>query len=359
MSACDFEVRKENLRETRFTTAPAAEPEPGEALLRVEKFGFTSNNVTYGAVGEAIGYWNFFPAEPGWGRIPVWGIAVVERSRNDALPEGERLYGYLPMSTHLRIRPEHVGRGGLIDGAAHRSALPPVYNQYVRLAHEPGYEPSHDDRRMVLQPLLATAFLIDDFLAENDFFGARAVVLASASSKTAFSLAYFLSRRGGIEVIGLTSPGNAAFVEGLGFYDRVVPYGKIAALQADLPIVYVDMAGNAQVTRDVHQHFGDAVRHSCLVGLTHWEHGGSLDGLPGAKPAFFFAPTHIEKRRQDWGRDEFQSRLAAASRDLFAATESSIRIVHGRGRNAVEEVYRDALEGRMRPDEGHVLTLRD
>lgn len=358
--ACDFEVRRENLRETRFTAGSAAGPlEPGEALLRVEKFGLTSNNVTYGAVGEMIGYWNFFPAEAGWGRIPVWGIGVIESSRHDELHEGERLYGYLPMSTLLRIRPERISRNGVVDGSAHRSALPPVYNQYARLANEPGYDPAQDDRRMVLQPLLATSFLIDDFLADAGFFGASTVVIASASSKTAFCLAYFLARRKSCEVIGLTSPGNVAFVERLGCYDRVVPYGEIAMLPADRAIVYVDMAGNGQVTRQVHEHFRDGVKHSCLVGFTHWEKGGSLDGLPGAAPAFFFAPTQIEKRRGDWGADELQSRIAAARHDVLRDTESWIRIVHGRGRDALEKAYGDAVEGRMRPDEGHVLTLQE
>jgi len=359
-NVCDFEVRRDDLRETRFTTGAApTELSAGEGGLRIEKFGLTANNVTYGAVGEMVGYWNFFPAEAGFGRIPVWGIGVVERSRQPDLPEGERLYGYLPMSTHLRIRPEHVSRTGVVDGSAHRSALPPVYNQYARLAGEPGYDPAQDDRRIVLQPLLATSFLIDDFLAEAGFFGAKALVIASASSKTGFCLAYFLARRKGIEVIGLTSPGNRAFALGLGCYDRVVPYADVEKLPADVPIVYVDMAGNGDVTRRVHEHYRDGVKQSCLVGLTHWEKGGSLEGLPGAKPAFFFAPTQIEKRRKDWGADGFQARIAAARSDVLRDTESWIRIVHGRGPAALETAYRDALEGRLRPDEGHVLTLLD
>ena len=42
----------------------------------------------------------FFPAESGWGRVPVWGFADVVGSRHQALAEGVRVFGYLPMSTH-------------------------------------------------------------------------------------------------------------------------------------------------------------------------------------------------------------------------------------------------------------------
>jgi hypothetical protein len=36
-----------------------------------------------------------------------------------------------------------------------------------------------------------------------------------------------------------------------------------------------------------------------------------------------------------------------------------IRIVRGAGAKAVEQVYRDTLEGRARPDQGHVLSLHE
>ena len=45
---------------------------------------------------------------------------------------------------------------------------------------------------MLLRPLFMTAFLLDDLIADNDCFGARTVVLSSASSKTALSLAFLL-----------------------------------------------------------------------------------------------------------------------------------------------------------------------
>lgn len=359
----DFVVNRQDLRQCRFVPDAAGEHAhagPGCAVLRVASFAFTANNVTYGAVGELIGYWKFFPAEEGWGRIPVWGVAVVEDPGDSGLVAGERIYGYFPMSRQLTVEPTRVSARGFTDGAAHRRELPPVYNQYTRLAAEPGHDPRDEDAMMLLRPLFATAFLIDDFLAENGFFGADAVVLASASSKTAFSLAFLLAknRRDACRVVGLTSPANVAFVTGLGCYDRVVAYPDVATLP-DQPVVLVDMAGNQNVTRAVHEHFGANVKYSCQVGLTHWEQVGDVAGLPGAQPTFFFAPSQIEKRNKDWGPDGFQSRLAASWREFLAGTKGWLHVVHGRGAAAVERAYLDTLEGRVKPDEGLILSLQE
>jgi hypothetical protein len=263
------------------------------------------------------------------------------------------------MSTHLDVEPIRVTERGFVDGTAHRAELPTVYNQYTRLENEPGYGERDDDRLMLLRPLFTTAFLLDDFFAENDFFGASTVLLASASSKTAFSLAHLLSRnrKPGPEVIGLTSEANRDFVAGLGCYDRVATYDAVSSLPSGRDVVLVDMAGNERVTRAVHAHFGDGVRYSCQVGLTHWEGGGSTDDLPGARPEFFFAPSRIGKRNADWGAAELQSRITTEWRTFLDATEGWLRIRQERGPEAVQRAYLDTVEGRVRPSEGRILSL--
>ena len=198
-SALDFIVRRDDLHSCKLVNAPGVDAvplQPGRALMRVDKFAFTSNNVTYAAFGEAMSYWNFFPAPQAWGRIPVWGFGDVIASAHDALKPGERFYGYFPMSTHLVVQPERAGAAGFSDGAAQRQALHPVYNQYARTSADPAYDAGREDEQMLLKPLFATSFLIDDFLADNAFFGAQAVLLSSASSKTAYGTAFQLARRG-------------------------------------------------------------------------------------------------------------------------------------------------------------------
>src|SRR5436190_9087362 len=120
----DFLVKRDDLREHRIAESEMAEVEPGQALLRVDSFGLTANNVTYAVMGEAMSYWNFFPAEDGWGRVPMWGFCEVERSEADGVEAGTRLYGYLPPSSHLVVAPERADERGFVDASPHRASLP-------------------------------------------------------------------------------------------------------------------------------------------------------------------------------------------------------------------------------------------
>src|SRR3954447_7754491 len=243
----DFEVRRDDLRMTRVTEGePAAgHVDDGAVQLRVERFGLSANNVTYGAFGDAMNYWRFFPSgEDGWGRVPVWGFGDVVASGVDGIEPGQRFYGYFSPSTYVTLRPQ-PGGPGFVDAAEHRRELPAIYNRYLRT--EP--DAPRPDETILLRPLFGTSFLIDAFLRENGCFGGRSVALSSASSKTAYGLAFLLAgAEDGPEVIGLPSSGNRAFVESLGVYDRVLAYDEIdAALGGDEPLVFVDMAGDGAV----------------------------------------------------------------------------------------------------------------
>ena len=360
-------MRRCDLKDAAFIdAATSAAPAPGQVLLAIDKFALTANNITYAAFGDAMQYWNFFPAEAGFGRIPVWGFADVVASACDGVVPGERIYGYFPMSTHVVLEPQRVNTYGFVDAAAHRKELHAVYNQYLRCATDPGYRPAHEAQQMLLRPLFTTAFLIDDFLADGDFFGAEAVILSSASSKTAYGTAFCLKRHAGsrraVKVIGLTSPANLAFVESLGVYDQVVAYDAIATLDA-ASAVFVDMSGSAAVRAGVHNRFVDRLRYSCAVGGTHWQNLGGAAGLPGPRPTFFFAPAQNKKRNAEWGAVELQKRIAAAWSGFMGVVDGGttgagwLKVVEARGEAAVAQVYRDMLIGCVRPDEGHILSL--
>src|SRR5207244_3489632 len=133
----------------------------------------------------------------------------------------------------------------LRDDAAHRQDVSPVYNSYARVSGNPDFEGRAGDYQALLRPLFTLSFLVDDFLAENEFFGAKSVMLSSASSKTSFGLAHLLRQRKNVRVIGLTSASNAAFVQSLGCYDEVVSYDGVTSLPANAPVAYVDVAGNS------------------------------------------------------------------------------------------------------------------
>jgi Protein of unknown function (DUF2855) len=352
----DLEVRRDDLRSIRVRDGDAPSPGDGEVVLAVSRFALTANNVTYAVFGDAMSYWQFFPAEEGWGRVPVWGFAEIVSSNVDGIAAGARVYGYLPMSTHVVVRPSAVADGSFVDASDHRAALPPVYNQYQGVREA---EAADEQRRALFQPLFGTSFLLDDWLDEHGRFGADRVVLASASSKTALGLAYLLAQRSDVEVVGLTSVTNVDFVAAVGYYDLVVPYDAVESLPRGAATAFVDMAGGGNVLASVHRHLADSLTTSCLVGATHWEESApaTASDLPGPSPTFFFAPDRVVKRRADWGPGGLESRLSGAQRSFLESVAGWLRIDERVGLEAAGEMWIDLVDGAVPPDVGYVVAL--
>ncbi len=354
----DLLVKRSELRESRIDESDPPEVAPGQALLRVESFGLSANNVTYAVFGEAMSYWNFFPAEEGWGRVPMWGFAEVEQSEAADLEAGARVYGYLPPSSHLVVTPTGAGAHGFDDGSPHRAALPSVYQRYLATDSDPFYRADTEAVQMLLRPLFFTSFLIDDQLADEGLTERGPVLISSASSKTAIAAAFLLARRDGVECVGLTSARNAEFVDGLGIYGRTVTYDSVDSLERG-PATFVDVAGNGEVRFAVHSHFGDELLHSMAVGATHWEgFGAGAEELPGPSPALFFAPDRVTKRTGDWGGAGLNEKVADAWHPFCAWAGGWLEVLRGQGMEAVQSAWLEVLEGRVRPRAAHVLDLR-
>lgn len=347
MQGWDFLVLRSDLHQTKIEPVVLAEPADGEVLFRVESFSLTANNVTYAVAGDQIGYWRFFPKPDGWGCIPAWGYGVVEASANPDFTEGERFYGYWPMASHLLASPRR-SRAGFVDEAPCRADLPPTYNQYVTAPADAPLQ----DQRSLLNPLFMTSFLIDDLLGDNGDFGAKTVILASASSRTSMGLAWLLKQSGRVKVLGLTSPGNRAFVESLGYYDQVVLYDDLATAPVETPAVLVDFAGDPAVRAAVHGRFKDELAYSCLVGITHWEARSGPGDLPGPKPVFFFAPDRVVKRRQDWGPGGLEGRYAEAWDGFVADTPRWLTLKTLSGAEGVKTTFLKVLDGKAPSSEG-------
>ena len=347
----DFLVNKSDWRQHRFDEAAMPELADGQALFRVDRFAFTANNISYALAGDMLGYWRFFPAPAGWGRLPAMGFADVIESKHAAVAVGTRCFGFYPMSRYLVIDPSAVGPAGIADGAPHRAGLAPVYNSYTPTEGDALYRPEHEDTLMLMRGLFLTSFLADDFIGDRGF-GEHAVLISSASSKTGVALGHLVSSAGRARSVGLTSARNLEFVRKLGCYDEVLTYDEVGSLD-------VDMAGSGVVRRAVHEHFGSHLKHSCTIGATHWNQTGGDEGLPGPQPEFFFAPGQIQKRSADWGPEQLQRRVAEAWNGFRLFSESWLRVQRGYGRQAVERVYEDTLAGRTEPQHGHVLSLWD
>ncbi|KAF0802825.1 hypothetical protein A6D6_03895 [Alcanivorax xiamenensis] len=354
-----FLVRRDDPRTVRWRREPRPPSLPeGEIEVLVDKFALTANNITYARLGDSGGYWDFFPRADGWGSVPVWGYGRVIASRHGTIAVGERIYGYFPMSSHLRLAPRNVTARRFLDGAGHRRELPSTYNEYTRVA-EP--ETDRENPHLVLRPLFSLSFFLADWLQQQRAFGAEQILISSASSKTALGLGFMLTseERPVGEVIGLTARANRRFVESTGLYDTVLCYSDLDKVRCR-PSVYVDISGNQRSRAAVHLHLGDNLRHSCRVGFAHWDAAspnlrGQEPGLPGPPPTLFFAPDHILARRRAWGGQRLAETVRDHSARFYRHAARWLEIRSSRGEEAVERVYREVLEGRVRVDQANVL----
>lgn len=355
-----LKVKQKAFDTAEIATAPVPQLAEGQVLARIERFALTANNITYAVAGDMIGYWKFFPEDDAeWGMVPVWGFAEVEASHHPEVPVGTRVYGYLPMASHVVLSPSRVSARGFADASPHRAALPAVYNQYQRTNDDPSALADAADWRCLLFPLLFTGYVIGDYVADNGGFGAGQVLIGSASSKTGIGAAHHVKSlaEAPVAVIGLTSPGNVAFCEALGIYDRVVTYADVETLDAAAPTVFIDMAGDGGLTTRLHNHFGMNMKASIGVGLTHWQAGRPPEGLPGAKPEFFFAPAQIAKRQADWGPGVLDQRMLAANLAFLPVMARHLKIERGAGAEAVKAAYESMVSGQTAPDVGVVLSF--
>jgi hypothetical protein len=343
-----------NLRESRIATAPAPTLQQGQVLCAVRRIALTANNVTYAVAGDTIGYWKFFPAEDGWGLPPVWGFVDIADGRLDGLAPGERIWGYWPLGTHVVLHPGKLGVRGFADVAPHRAGLPGFYNLYRR-GEQLGVR--GECIAALLRPLFATSFLLDEHLAQNAMFGAGQVLIGSASSKTGIGLAFLSRARGAARVVGLTSERNRAFCMSLGCYDAVRTYAEIEDPQDVEPAVFVDMAGDGGVTDRVHRAWGDALKASIQVGLTHWDAQRAPPPAIGPRPAFFFAPTSGEKLLAALGAAEFDRRLQEAQARFHAFADTWLAIEEHPGLEGAKAAWERMANGDMDPAKGVILTF--
>jgi len=159
---------------------------PGQVRLAVEAFSLTANNITYAAFGEAMNTGSSFPRVTPRSLPAVWASRPCP-NRWPRCGASRRVWGYYPPVRIWwwrlrRCRPRaswtarNTGGNWPPSTASTSSAMP------TRLA------PELEGLQAVLRPLFMTAFLLDDFLADSDFFGASQVLLSSASSKTRWAL---------------------------------------------------------------------------------------------------------------------------------------------------------------------------
>jgi len=358
----EFQTSKENLTNSRIVATTPTTICEGEINVKVDRFAFTANNITYAVMGERLRYWDFFQPQGNnpekWGIIPVWGFADVVDSKCDDLPVGERLFGYFPPANQLTLTPSDVSSAAFIDASEHRTSLPPGYNLYRRTSAEPDYNREQDNERMLLFVLHLTSFCLHDMLSSNDWFGAKQVIVISASSKTSTGLGYGLvNDPKSPTAIGLTSARNIELVSSIGAYDQAITYDDIESIDAGLPTVIVDMSANTDVLSRLHTHLGDNMRFTSNVGLTHWDEPQKADGINQERSEMFFAPGHIQQRVKDWGREDFDKKSMAYLSHSIAKSREWMTIRELNGLGELSNIYGDVCNGTIAPNEGIVVVV--
>lgn len=372
-------------------------------LIKVDRFGYSTNNVTYQTLGEVphFRYFDFHPApttttvpivSPAThGVIPVWGFGVVEASTHEAIKVGERVYGYFAPTRYLLlpIATTEVSTYAVFTPRPHLPADRRPYNQVTRCAGDPTYHPSPaiEDLTMLYRPLFWTAFWYEDWLytgTPTPYRGVKNVIISSASSKTAFSVAYNIKQRLvkdtnlKLKVVGVTSAKNIEFTKGLGLYDAVYAYDDVTSIPSADDVegswLYGDVAGNDELTEVVVNHLGPRLLTGTALGLTNlsptapgkassakWT-ANKFDGeaTSAAHSAFkleqFFMPEWLAKRRAELEQPVLMGMMGAGWGGLIKNGSSWVKTSRVYGGDECVAAYKQFGKA-SGPDKGWVWSL--
>ncbi|MEL7231296.1 MAG: DUF2855 family protein [Pseudomonadota bacterium] len=347
-------INKQNLRETHWETVPDTDLADGQVRLKVDAFALTANNVTYAAMGgPPMNYWGFYPTgEKGNGRVPVWGFATVLKSNADGVSEGERVYGYLPISEKFDIEAGKIKPDGFSDVAAHRAPLSAIYNRYTRTSADPSYSAEFEAQQMLLRPLYTTGWMICDSLVEGS--GIETVFISSASSKTALANAHSVKTRTDMKTVGLTSPANKDFTEATGFYDQVLTYDE-ASTASGSNAAYVDFIGRPSLTGEIYKALGDDLKRTLIIGITDWEAERTMQPPnSGPMPEFFFVPDYAANRAKALKPGELDQMVGRDLTAFYPTSKAFLTPQIVKGADAISKAWTDSVDGKIPPSQGLV-----
>ncbi|KAJ7490727.1 hypothetical protein FB451DRAFT_1079496 [Mycena latifolia] len=381
------------------SSIPTTSLPPNHVLIKVDRFGFSANNITYQALGEQshFRYYDFHPAPEAdgvtsktHGLVPVWGFGTIVASSHSKIFPGERIYGYLAPCRYvlLPISPSDVNKHAFYVPRPHLPADRRPYNQIIRCAADPEYTPTAlgEDLTMLYRPLFWTAYWFEDWIFSLGYRSATAFLISSASAKTAFCAAYCIGKRraGGapnssVKIVGLTSKKNMAFTKGLGLFDEVVEYGSFTSTLGREKWVYVDVAGNDDLNMRLFEHFrtpasGELIA-SVALGMTtlapasekatsmNWTTNTFAATTPSSSPVSqleeFFMVEWLNVRKHQLSLKEIFSRQNQAWKDLMVDCIPWVRLERVSGADAVKKAYDTITDTGFSPDVGFIWSLWD
>lgn len=362
------------------------------------------------------------------GLFPVWGFGDIIGSNHPVAKVGERIYGYFAPARYLgkrlpgtpaewlpyfhrspRVLHERLEQFLLLRAAASfatRCALghaikairTPIltqiidrrpYNQVIRCAADAQYnsDPLAEDLTMLYRPLYWTSFWCEDWLFTSDYRGgAKLIFISSASSKTAFCLAYRIQMRirsreipADTIIIGLTSKRNVGFTRRLGLYHEVVSYEDIDRMSfgPGVRAIYADVAGSDELNRKLLAVRGPLFVAAIKLGMSNvtptkidvtniWTKNTALEEAAGGSspakvPEFetFFMVEWLAVRVKQLSVREILGMQAKAWKQLLVDAKGWVEITRVYGGEKVKAAYDSALRDGLRAEDGYVWSLWD
>ena len=273
------------------------------------------------------------------------------------------------------------------------------YNQIIRCATDPHYTPTPlaEDLTMLYRPLFWTSYWCEDWLHSSNYrSGASTILISSASSKTAFCLAYLIGKRIGrgdvdksTKVIGLTSKRNVGFTKRLGLYHEVLEYDSFTDTRpfqgnADDRWIYIDVAGNDELNKKLFAHFASPYTPkfaACVqLGLTNlspssadvsskeWSkntfdmsnsHTAGLTSQFWPQMEEFFMPEWLDVRKHQIPIGEIFKRQNEAWKELMQDCTEWVQLERISGPQAVRDAYVKLAKEGLGPDKGMIWSLWD
>ena len=327
-------VNRGDIAESKLSDLASRPLADGEIRTEVGTIGLSSNNVSYASAGDFLGYWAHFSHDDDWGVVPVWGFATVTESLCEDVKVGEQIFGFLPMASEAIFKPANVSALCFTDASDQRANLHPWYTRLYRCDQDPVFDESLVNAQPLLWALFMTGWMMADELEGN----VDTVFVSSASSKTAISLGWALKALG-IESVGITSASNKSFVDGLELYTRTTTYEDVDISGSGERCAYIDIAGNAKVTSDMHVLLGDKLVDSVLIGSTHRAPASEQLPMPGPGPRFFFIPDVAEQKAESMGFEAYHDSFAMAWREFANWSLDWLDFEHATGEQAIQAGY--------------------
>ncbi|PRP79685.1 hypothetical protein PROFUN_12583 [Planoprotostelium fungivorum] len=354
------------------STLPAVPPKD-HVVIRVSSFAFSTNNITYGQLGETPGflYFEFHPAPETsetspktHGVLPVWGFGTVEASSHPEVKVGEKVYGYFSMSRYMMVPIDRITPNAYFVPRPHLPSQFVPYNTITRCSADPMYRQDKEPETALYRPLFWTSFWMEDWLNYEKYKGADNILVTSASSKTAYCFAYVAKKRNETsenkrQVIGLTSARNVEFTKKLGLYDQVFTYEELNKVKTEGKWVYVDVSGNKELNEKIFEHFnsaGSPLAAAIILGMTNIESPKDSAMTQRDKMETFFTPMWLAKRKEFTTLEEIAEMQKKAWSELMNDSVSWLQM-QDTFYNDIVPRYSDIAKGIVEPDKGHTFSM--